>query len=441
VRATNAAGSADSAVNSVTTPPSVPTELGPPTVTAVRGRHDQLVITWSAPHRPNGIILHYTLQRNESTPWNLRNFSDEAHLQYVDDGLLADTIYSYTVSACTSAGCTTSVRSTARTNEYVPSLMLPPAVTTLNSSTVQVSWTSPATPNGRITLYRLLLNATSVYSGLTTTQLITGLNPYVWYEFVVSACTSVGCTRSAPTLERTDEALPTDLAAPTVYITGARSAEISWSPPAKPNGLITAYELRRNNSLIQLTTDTWYVDYDCSPGTTYSYQVSAYNSIGRVDSPATSATTFSSAPEGLRPPHLVALSSTDVAVSWQAPAVTNGHIVNYTLYMAHDVVYTGLTVSTVVRDLSPWTSYSFRVSACTINGCTVSRDAQVTTPEAPPSGLGPPRLTASVIGQVLVEWSAPRSPNGVIVRYELYRRAGNHNATQGLRFILVATVV
>ena len=428
-------------MTSVTTAESVPTALGPPTVSAVPGRHDQLVITWFAPHRPNGIIRHYILQRNESTPWNLRNFSDEARLQYVDGGLIADTVYSYVVSACTSAGCTTSVRSTARTNEHVPSLMSPPEVTTLNSSAVQVSWTTPATPNGRITRYQLLMNATTVYSGLTTRQLITGLDPYVLYEFVVSACTSVGCTRSQPTLARTDEALPTDLAAPTVYITGARSAEISWSPPAKPNGIITAYELRRNNSLIQLTTDTWYVDYDCSPGTTYSYRVSAYNSKGGVDSPVKLATTFSSAPEGLRPPRLVVLSSSDVAVSWQPPAVANGHSVNYTIYMAHHVVYTGLSESTVVRDLSPWTSYSFRVSACTMNGCVVSRDAQVTTLEAPPTGLHPPRLTASVTGQVLVEWSPPRSPNGVIVRYELYRRASNHTATQGLLLVLVNTVV
>ena len=433
MRATNAAGSTDSPTISVTTDESVPTSVGAPTVSSVSGRYNQLLITWSPPDRPNGVILHYILQRNESTLWNV---DVSAQLEYLDDSLIADTVYSYTVSACTSAGCTTSPRSTARTVEDVPSSMSPPRATTLNSSAVRLSWTSPRQPNGRITAYQLLMNATAVYSGLATTQVVTELEPYVLYEFVIRACTSAGCTSSRPTLARPDEALPTDLAAPTVRVTGTRSTEISWSAPAKPNGLITAYELRRNGSLIQLTVDRWYVDYDCLPGTTYGYKVTAYNSKGGVDSPVTFVRTFSSAPQGIQPPDLEVLSATNVAVTWRAPAVPNGQIVNYTLYLAQNAVYSGLDVSTVVRNLSPWTEYSFRLSACTLTGCAVSRASQTRTLEAPPAGLSPPRLTAAVVGQVLVEWSSPQSANGVITRYELYRRTGNNTAAQGLLLCL-----
>jgi len=429
VRATNAAGSTVTPLISLTTSESVPTSVDPPAVHPLIGRYDQLVVTWSAPHRPNGLIRHYVLQRNESTPWNVEASTEE----YVDDGLLAYTVYSYTVSACTSAGCTTSARSTARTAEHVPSLTSPPLATSLNSSAVRVTWTPPERTNGRLTHYRLLMNETSVYTGLATTQVITGLQPYVLYEFVISACTSAGCSFSPPTLARPDEAPPTHLPAPAVHVTGTRSTEVSWSPPIRPNGLITSYELRRNGSLIQLTTDTWYVDYDCVPGTTYAYRLSAYNSKGSVDSPVTLVTTFSSAPQGIRPPELVVLSSTDVAVSWRPPAVPNGQIVNYTLYLTHRFLYTGLSLSTVVSDLDPATRYSFRVSACTPIGCAVSDEAHVTTLEAPPAGLGQPHLTAPSVGQVLVEWTAPRSPNGAITRYELYRRraAGNDTDTRG----------
>lgn len=434
MRATNEAGSTDSPAISVTTDESVPTSVRAPAISSVTGRYDQLRITWSPPQQPNGLIRHYILQRNESTPWNV---DVTTHLEYTDDGLTADTIYSYTVSACTSAGCTSSPRSTARTSEHVPDLVSPPLATTLNSSAVRVSWTAPVQANGRITHYQLLMNATIIYSGLATTQVVSRLQPYVLYEFVISACTSVGCTSSLPTLARPDEAPPTDLPPPTVHVTGTRSMEISWLPPEKPNGLITGYELRRNGSLIQLTVDRWYVDYDCLPGTTYGYKVTVYNSKGGVDSPLTFGTTFSSAPQGIRPPSLEALSSTNVAATWQAPAITNGQIVNYTLYVSHDVVYTGMAVSTVVRDLSPWTEYRFRVAACTLTGCAVSRDARIRTLEAPPAGLSQPRLTAAVVGQVLVEWRAPQSLNGVITRYELYRRPSNYNDTRGLLFILL----
>jgi len=108
-------------------------------------------------------------------------------------------------------------------------------------------------------------------------------------------------------------------------------------------------------------------------------------------------------------------------------------VVNYTLYMApgRGAVYTGPDMSTVVRQLSPDTQYSFRVAACTRSGCTLSGEATVTTLEAPPYGLDPPSLTASALGQVLARWAEPRSPNGVLIRYELYRRHGNDTATQG----------
>jgi len=431
VRATNAAGSTDSPVIRITVAESVPASVPAPSISPVSGRYDQLMITWTAPRRPNGLIRYYILQRNASTAWNVNTSTDDVLLEYVDRGLQADTIYSYTVTACTSAGCTSSTSSTSRTNENVPSSVSPPVATALNSTAVRLSWTSPTQTNGRMRRYLLIMNGTVIYSGLATTQVVTSLEPYVLYEFAISACTSAGCTPSRSTLARPDEDLPTDLSAPSVRVTGTRSMEVSWTSPVKPNGIITAYELRRNGSLIQLTAGTWYVDYDCQPRTTYSYQVTAYNSVGGVDSPATFATTWSSAPDGIRPPTLAALSSTHVAVSWRVPALPNGQIVNYTVYMDHDVVYTGLSLSTVVRDLSPWTSYSFRVSACTLSGCTVSNDAHVKTLEAPPAGLGQPRLTASAVGQVLVEWAAPQSSNGVIIRYELYRRAVNGTNTQG----------
>jgi len=354
-------------------------------------------------------------------------------VQYVDDGLTPYTYYSYTLSACTIAGCTRSGRSIARTSEHTPSALLPPVTKVLNSTAVQVTWTSPAQPNGRITQYDLLVNSTLVYSGLSTTYVVTDLLPYVLYEFVIRACTSAGCTDSQSTLSRPDEALPSDLAAPSVQVTGTRSTEVSWSPPMKPNGIITAYELRRNDTLVQLTTNTWFLDYDCMPGTSYAYYVRAYNSKGGVNSPTTFATTFSSAPEGVSTPNLTVLSSSAVAASWHAPISPNGKVVNYTLYQADRIVYTGLSMSTVVSGLSPWTIYSFRVSACTQSGCARSLEAQAKTLEASPTGLSSPRLTAVAVGQVLVKWTAPQSPNGVITRYDLHRRLhSNDTDTTGL---------
>jgi len=58
VRATNAAGSTDSPAVSVTTDEAVPDYVSAPSVSPVTGRSDQLLITWSAPRRPNGVVRY-----------------------------------------------------------------------------------------------------------------------------------------------------------------------------------------------------------------------------------------------------------------------------------------------------------------------------------------------------------------------------------------------
>jgi len=77
VRASNAAGSSDSSPVSVTTAESVPADVLPPSVSPVPGRSDHLLITWSAPRQPNGLVRYYVLQRNQSTPWNVQTTTGE----------------------------------------------------------------------------------------------------------------------------------------------------------------------------------------------------------------------------------------------------------------------------------------------------------------------------------------------------------------------------
>ena len=66
------------------------------------------------------------------------------------------------------------------------------------------------------------------------------------------------------------------------------SSEIStsWSPPAKPNGIITVYEIRYRESTstgpynITNTTNTQYSIVGLIPNTSYTIGVRAYTSAG-----------------------------------------------------------------------------------------------------------------------------------------------------------------
>lgn len=54
-----------------------------------------------------------------------------------------------------------------------------------------------------------------------------------------------GCGVGGGVYVQTLDAAPEDLLPPAVKATGAHVLEINWSPPRKPNGLITSYHIYR----------------------------------------------------------------------------------------------------------------------------------------------------------------------------------------------------
>lgn len=90
--------------------------------------------------------------------------------------------------------------------------MYPPEVTAVSSTSLQVDWTEPATPNGVITIYSIF-NTTGegdVDSLLTNSLspgsiILSGLEPFTEYGFVVRVCTDAGCNTSEVGSGRTGE--------------------------------------------------------------------------------------------------------------------------------------------------------------------------------------------------------------------------------------------
>ena len=80
----------------------------------------------------------------------------------------------------------------------------------LSSTSVQVSWIEPTTPNGNIIRYSLYSVSAGSYVLLTNATspeslVVDGLEPYTEYGFIVEVCTIVGCTESAVGTGFTDE--------------------------------------------------------------------------------------------------------------------------------------------------------------------------------------------------------------------------------------------
>ncbi|XP_078675414.1 usherin-like isoform X2 [Branchiostoma floridae x Branchiostoma belcheri] len=429
VRAHNSIGSVDSPWIRVETAQAAPANVEAPVVEYIGSNARTLRIKWTAPATPNGVIQSYQLQRNDSAPISF-SAADPRLFDYQDPGLEPYTVYSYTITACTTGGCTVSQPATRRTLETAPLQVEAPVIAAINSTAVQATWSYPRILNGEINNFELKADGITRCSGLVTTCVVDGLISYREYGFVVRACTGGGCTDSPTTLARTTEARPTNQQSPTLRVLSSTVVEVTWDEPLYPNGVIRRYEVRRDGNLVYDESDTRYTDYGLTPGRQYSYTVEAFNSIGGTGpSPPALINTIADIPAGLDPPTLTALSSTAIRAEWMPPAFPNGIIQNYTLYVDGSPRYT-LTGDTFQRDvyrLQPYTQYVFFLEACTLKGCVQSSVSREYTSEAPPVNQALPVLTqlADSLGAMLgiqASWGPPSDPRGIITEYRLYRR-------------------
>jgi usherin len=405
----------------------------PPVVSLIPDQIDALQITWQTPDRPNGIIQSYQLQRNNSVPLSFTAIEEK---KYIDTDLIAFTYYKYTITVCSGGGCTTSEPTIARTKESAPLKVTPPTLFAVNSRSLRITWQRPQITTGEISAYQLHMNDIVIYEGMDLQYVATGLVPFTDYTFKLTACTTGGCTDSGEVMGKPDDDVPRNLSPPILRVMSSSSIEISWQEPEYPNGVITSYDVRRNERLIYTESvsvsgslRTTYTDYNLESGVEYSYVVLARNRKGSVESAQSLARTWASSPSGLDPPKLVAVSATSIQVSWTMPASPNGLIKNFTVYRDAEIVYSGgpTQMNYIVPGLKFWTEYTFRVQACTERGCSLSTSASGRTLSARPEEQTPPSLLAlanqdGAHAGVLIEWDPPLKPNGIIQRYEVYCR-------------------
>ena len=211
-----AAGSAKSVDELIVqTSGDTPEGLSKPTISQIKER--SLVVTWSEPSKPNGLVSKYILksiQANGVETFHYQGLSTS----YQVTGLQPFTAYNFTISACTQIGCvesdaiSISTRSAAPDSQPAPYIQLIPGGTSL-----VVTWDAPSKPNGEIKFYDLY-KRNSPFSGEGNTvgvQLkpdsriftVNGLLPFTEYEFrIVSYTTQVkGSTASNWTRTKTFE--------------------------------------------------------------------------------------------------------------------------------------------------------------------------------------------------------------------------------------------
>jgi len=331
VTAVNSVGESPVSNEANATPPAFTVSGAPTGLTANVISSSQIDLSWAAPANTDGsAITGYVIERSTDggTTWStIQPNTGSTSTTYSDTSLQSSTTYTYRVSAINSVG-TSSPSNTASAMTSCGTVPNPPtdlSAVAVSTSQINLSWTAPSNNGGcsavtGYTVYRTLSSGTwsstdIMATGNFTSYNDTGLKSGTMYSYQVTAENSAvnpgesekSNTATATTLSDTTSTVPnspTDLSAVAV---SSSQINLSWTTPSNNGGsIITGYAVERStnngntwSTIVSNTgsTSTTYDDTGLSPSTTYTYRVSAINSVG-TSSPSNtaSATTQSVTP-------------------------------------------------------------------------------------------------------------------------------------------------
>ena len=217
IEAVNRAGSVTSDALPIRTSEAPPEGIPAPQLAAINST--TVSAAWLAPDEPNGIISRYellvvTAGGQPLDPAMLAHAGPGTQLSATVFNLQPFTDYGFVVQACTLGGCNTGPQGTVTTGEAAPDVQPPPNATTLSSTSIQITWSAPAVPNGVLTHFQVLLRESpftgsgTVVFNVTAAErsvVVEGLSPDTEYEFAVQSFTAAGGAASGWVRARSGE--------------------------------------------------------------------------------------------------------------------------------------------------------------------------------------------------------------------------------------------
>ena len=269
----------------------------------------------------------------------------------------------------------------------------------MTTTSVGLAW-SASTDNVGVTGYTTYRGGASIGTGAGTTFAATGLVCGTSYAFAVDAYDAAGnhSARTA-TLNVSTSACP-DTAAPSVP-TGLHptsvtttSIALAWTASTDDVG-VTGYTTYRGNVNIGTSAGTSSSATGLACGTTYAFAVDAYDAAGHHSAHsatvnvATSPCADSAAPSVPGGLHTTALTTTSIALAWNA-STDNVGVTGYTTYRNGAAAGTGTGASYTVNGLTCGTSYAFAVDAYDAAGNHSAHSATVNASTSACSSAPPP---------------------------------------------------
>ena len=377
--------------------PTVPTGL---TYTAISS--SQISLTWGASSDNVGVTT-YKVFRNGILVSLLGNVTS-----YIDGGLAASTLYSYTVSACdvwdncSAQSSATSVRTSAPPDTQAPTVPTGLKATAVSSTSINLSWTAAA-DNVGVTAYKVFSdnNLVATLGNVTSTSRTN--TPSTTYSYTVSACDAAGnCSAQSNVASATTPA-PPDTQPPTVptglTATAVSSSQINlfWAA-ATDNVGVTAYRVSSSDGQVAtLGNVTNYSHINLRISTAYSYTVAACDASGNCSAPSSlvSATTVGNSINGscgsANGTTVTTVPTINLCTTGTATAITGTGPWGWTCTGINGgttaTCNANITIAPITQfTVTPQTGSSFTISPATSQ--TVNRNATTSFNISPAAGFG-----------------------------------------------------
>ncbi|XP_056424309.1 usherin isoform X1 [Hyla sarda] len=459
IQASNSKGSCVSLPANIRTQPSSPSGMEPPGLHG-RSAHEML-ITWRAPLKANGVILNYTLHVHQPAEMKDLQYTFNNSFQNDQSFVIKDlkpyAQYEARVEACTLLGCAVSEWMTGHTLEAPPESQPAPLIDVQkNTQAPFLAWNGPQQPNGKIIRYDVyrrrlndpqeMLTPVVVFNGSSLSFQEVELLPYTEYEYQVWAVNSAGRTSSSWAHCRTGPAAPEGLRAPAFHKVSSTSVVANITPPTKPNGVVILYRLfsrtgKGEDTVASEGTSNQQTIHDLKPFTNYSIGAEACTCLHCCSKgPVARLTTLPDSPSNQRPPHVTHKTSRAVSLWWSVPGSPNGIIQRYEVHtlvtcppsMVHtvgefcvegglEVKYSGEEKSCDVTDLQPFTTYKLRVTSYNSEGSADSDWVHVTTLKEKPEYRTPFHVSSNIT-TIFLDWRQSFQLNGQLKEFVLTER-------------------
>ncbi|KAJ8400314.1 hypothetical protein AAFF_G00396970 [Aldrovandia affinis] len=370
---------------------------------------------------------------------------------FTDTGLDPHTSYEYRVGVWNGYGRGFSPFVRVTTMEDVPwGLSTPRWRLGDRSDAIQLDWQMPTKPNGEISRYVVLRNGQERYTGMESSFMdVGGIGPFQEYVYQLRACTSAGCSDSSQVVAVTVQGVPESVPSPVVSVLGPRALQLSWAPPAKPNGIVREYRLNQSGAGLVFAHSSGAMRHTLTglqPHTEYSFLLIACTSVGCGVSQPSMGRTLQDAPAGVwaQPRHVVVNSST-VELYWSEPLQPNGLVSRYRLLRDGVLIFSSDSRSLNHTDagLEPNSRYVYVLEASTGGGSGRSDGYVIHTPAASPERVPAPyNITITGPRSVFVAWTPPEVFNTSLpLEYNVLLNAGSEQAliwaAGGSHFLLV----